>query len=265
MNDHQRVDHRTIGYLERLSCWGRHICQPAVPIPAQRRHCCREQVGNQWHQRRSRALYGISHEGQLNSQRHFANPRNHHARHSACGVMSQQFVNWVEGAIHPEIIGLAFGSFICFVGSGIEATMISSGFVSIGDLRQNRAPSRRTLALYPAAPPCDGEMPRVRSRQDRGPLNGTGRHLLSLKADDAGRRVFTWGIVSRFAEPSQRCGWLFPVATVVTFGELASSRQARVRALLPVRGTVGDLVAAMPAARTVSAAFSALGFAWRRL
>src|ERR1022692_4596160 len=73
-------------------------------------------------------------------------------------------------------------------------------------------------------------MPRVRSRQDMGPLNGTGRHILSLKADE--RPVFAWGIVSRFAEPSKRWGLFFPHATFVVSGEFASSRQAPLRALL---------------------------------
>src|ERR1022692_4153335 len=107
-------------------------------------------------------------------------------------------------------------------------------------------------------------MPRVRSRQDMGPLNGTGRHLLSLKADDVGRRVFTWGIVSRFAEPSQRCGLVFPLATFVASGEFASSRQARLRALLAVRG-YSVRRCGQPSVRTVSVTFAALCFAGRSL
>src|ERR1022692_1039305 len=46
------------------------------------------------------------------------------------------------------------------------------------------------------------------------------------------RPVFVWGIVSRFAEPSQRWGLFFPLATFVVSGEFASSRQAPLRALL---------------------------------
>src|ERR1022692_1181238 len=46
------------------------------------------------------------------------------------------------------------------------------------------------------------------------------------------RPVFAWGIVSRFAEPSQRWGLFFPLATFVVSGEFASSRQAPLRALL---------------------------------
>ena len=57
-------------------------------------------------------------------------------------------------------------------------------------------------------------------------MNGTGRHILSLQADGRGQRDFIWGIVSRFAEPSQRCDLFFPHATFVVSTEFASSRHA---------------------------------------
>src|ERR1019366_8130293 len=65
-----------------------------------------------------------------------------------------------------------------------------------------------------------------------GPLNGTGRPIRLLKADEVGRRVFNWGIVSRFAEPSQGWDLLLPHATFVGSSEFASSGQARLLALL---------------------------------
>src|SRR5450631_2234933 len=81
-----------------------------------------------------------------------------------------------------------------------------------------------------------------------------------------GQAVFVWGIVSRFAKPSQ--GWIpfFPHATFVVSRGFASSRQIRLLGLpvgrMALRASSLPPLGA-PRAATVSVAFSALGFAWR--
>jgi hypothetical protein len=78
------------------------------------------------------------------------------------------------------------------------------------------------------------------------------------------RPVFAWGIVSRFAEPSQRWGLFFPLATFVVSGEFTSSRQAPLPALLGGTRVLGARCG-HPSVRTVSATSSALCFAGRSL